>query len=215
MNFTIRHGEIISIFGPNGCGKSTLLNIMAGLDNDHTGKILFRRNTKKGFVFQDNYNSLLPWKRIVDNIQLDKKIQSAKIKKILKDLDLWNSRHKYPYQLSGGMQQLLAIARAFAHDSKIIFLDEPFSNLDYQMALKARELLLAAWQKHRPTIVFVSHDIEEAIMISDRIIVLSKRPAKIEELIEIDLPRPRQRSLVLSRKFLKYKKRLLQHIKNE
>ena len=217
LDFAIRKGEFVSILGPNGCGKSTLLHILSGLDNCFSGAVNYHEEfVKKGFIFQNVNDSILPWKNLIDNIRLDnKKIHIKKIKMVLEDSKLWSFRKKYPYQLSGGMRQSLAIARAFIHGCNILFLDEPFSSLDYYMAISARENLLKLWQKNKPTVLFVSHDIDEIILISDKIILLSERPAKIKEILQIDLPRPRDPSVITSKEFNEYKKRIWVHIKNE
>lgn len=216
INIKIQAGEFISVFGPNGCGKTTLLNILSGLDTDYSGSINFKGKIKKGFIFQNTQDSLLPWKTIAENLKLDNKnIEKEKLKKILEELNLWNFRDNYPYQLSGGMKQLLAIARSFIHGCNFLLLDEPFSSLDYYKALEIRETLLKLWEKEKPTVLFVSHDIDETIILSDKIILLSKRPAKIKEIIEVKLPRPRNRSTLTSKKFLEYKKKILESMKNE
>ncbi len=217
LDFTIKKGEFVSILGPNGCGKSTLLYILSGLDTCFKGSVSYQgKNVKKGFIFQNVNDSVLPWEDLISNVRLDnKKIQSKKIKEVLQDSKLWSFRKKYPYQLSGGMKQSLAIARAFVQDCNILFLDEPFSSLDYYMAISARKNLLKLWQKNRPTVLFVSHDIDETIMMSDRIILLSERPAKIKEIINIKLIRPRNQSLITSKDFNEYKNQILRHIKDE
>ena len=217
INFEIQRGEFVSVFGPNGCGKTTLLNILSGLDKNYSGSVHFsEEQTKRGFIFQNSNDSVLPWKSVLNNLKLDNQtIDYNKIKDVLEDLKLWEHKNKFPYQLSGGMKQLLAIARSFIFGCNILFLDEPFSSLDYSMAQTARERLLNLWQKDKPTIFFVSHDVEETILLSDRIILLSKRPARIKKIIDIKLPRPRDRTVETSNEFLEYKKLILAEIENE
>ncbi len=217
LSFEIQRGEFISVFGPNGCGKTTLLNILSGLDDNYSGSIRFTDNKiKRGFVFQNSNDSVLPWKSVLNNLKLDNQTTDHnKIKDVLEELKLWEHKNKFPYQLSGGMKQLLAIARSFIFGCNILFLDEPFSSLDYSMAQTARERLLNLWQKDKPTIFFVSHDIEETILLSDKIILLSKRPARIKKIIDIKLPRPRDRTVETSNEFLEYKKLILAEIENE
>ncbi len=216
ISFEINEGEFVSVFGPNGCGKTTLLNILSGLDKNYSGSLTFSDNVKNGFIFQDSNDSLLPWKTVIDNVKLDNQtINLDKIKDILNELKLWESRNKYPYQLSGGMKQLLAIARSFIWGCNVLFLDEPFSSLDYNMAQAARERLLRLWDKERPAIFFVSHDIDETILLSDKIILLSKRPARIKKIIEIKFPGQRDNTILTSKEFLAYKKIILSEIKDE
>ena len=217
INFEIQRGEFVSVLGPNGCGKTTLLNILSGLDKNYSGSVHFsEKQTNSGFIFQNSNDSVLPWKSVINNLRLDNQnIDDNRIKEILEELKIWDHKNKFPYQLSGGMKQLLAIARAFIFNCNLLLLDEPFSSLDYNMAQTARERLLKLWQKDKPTIFFVSHDVEETILLSDKIILLSKRPAKIKKIIDINLPRPRNKAVLTSKEFLEYKKIILDEIENE
>ncbi len=217
INLRIDEGEFISVFGPNGCGKTTFLNTISGLDPEYTGVVRFDTDSiNQGYIFQNVNHSLLPWKNVIENLTLEsKKEYSRPSKKLLQSLNLWESRDKYPYQLSGGMKQLLAIARAFVHECNFLLLDEPFSSLDYNTALSMRKKLMGLWELSSPTILFVSHDIDETIFLSDRIILLSKGPARIRSIIKVNLPRPRDESILSSEDFNRYRKILLEHIKNE
>ena len=217
ISFKIKKGEFVSIFGPNGCGKTTILNLISGLDKEYKGKIKFKnKDFKLGYVFQNPNDSILPWEKVIENISLGKKaLDDKKIFEILKEVNLWKFRDKYPYQLSGGMKQLLAISRAFIYDCDFLILDEPFSSLDYYMVLKVRENLRKLYEQKKPTILFVSHNIDDAIMLSDKIILLSKQPGKIIGVINVVFPNSRNDSLILSKKFLEYKKKILGAIKNE
>jgi len=216
INFKIKKGEFVSILGPNGCGKTTLLNLVSGLDKGYKGNIEFdKKKSKLAYVFQNSNDSILPWKKVIENIRLDKKnLNESKIRDILKEVKLWKFRDNYSYQLSGGMKQLLAISRAFIYDCKFLLLDEPFSSLDYHMVLKIRDKLRKLYEENKPTVLFVSHNIDDAILLSDKIIMLSKN-GKIKAIINILLPRPRTFSLILSERFLEYKKKILGIIKNE
>ncbi len=207
INFRIDDGEVVSIIGPNGSGKTTLLNLISGLDKDFSGVINHTTNAKFGFVFQNSDDSVLPWKTVIENIHLhDKNLDKKRISKILRETNLWKFRNKYPYQLSGGMKQLLAISRAFIHECNFIILDEPFSSLDCQMASLVRQKLMQLYESEKPTVIIVSHNLDDAILLSDRIVVLSNRPGKIKGVVNIGLQRPRMESAVLSNEFLDYKR---------
>ncbi len=215
IQFKIRKGEFVSILGPNGCGKTTLLNLISGLDKDYDGKIEFGEKNKLGYIFQNSDDSVLPWKNVMENVILNEKnLNENKICDILKEVELWKFRKHYAYQISGGMKQLLAISRAFIHNCNFLILDEPFSSLDYHMTLKVRNRLRKLYEKSRATILFVSHNIEDAILLSNKIIILDK-DGKIKGLINVTLPSHRKDSLIVSKEFLKYKKKILNIIKNE
>ena len=213
LDFSVEEGEFVAIVGPNGCGKTTLLNILAGLDNDFEGSVSTPDSLRLGFVFQNSHESVLPWRTVKENLILGKNnINKKKLSRTIKQAGLWQFRERYPYQLSGGMKQLLAISRAFVHDCKLLLLDEPFSSLDPHTSVGIHKKLLDLWQREKPSMIFVSHNLDDAIMLADKIIVLSARPAKIKEILMIDLPRPRN---FASPEFFQYKKRLLEHFENE
>lgn len=217
FNLSVEHQEFITFFGPNGCGKTTLLNMIAGLANMNKGKITVNnksvKETKIGYVFQNFQMSFLPWKSNIDNIAFPLELQGSRKRErrkiardFLQQLDIKIPETAYPYQLSGGQQQLVAIARALISNPEILLLDEPFNQLDYQTRISMHDKLLDIWEKTKTTILFVSHELDEAIILGDKIVFLSKRPARILEILENDLPRPRKHDIVRSEKFFVLKK---------
>ena len=201
ITLSIAHGELFVFLGPSGSGKSTLLRIMSGLEPSFDGTMHYGRglsNADVSFVFQQF--ALLPWLTIWENIELGllarharKEKRSAIVRQALRTFGLLKFANAYPRTLSGGMRQRVGIARALATDPKIIFMDEPFSELDSFTAKTLREELLNIWHKQRPTIVVVTHLLEDAITLADRIAVLTPRPGRIERIIRNTLPRPRDR----------------------
>ena len=213
INLEIKEGEFICILGSSGCGKSTLLSILNGLNKAKSGKILIDGKEISGpgvnraTVFQ-NY-SLLPWKTVKGNVLFGAK-QSANRKNYSKEernkrvlgyierVGLLNSLDKYPYELSGGMQQRVAIARALALEADILLLDEPFSAIDPKLRLELQELVSKLSKEHNKTVVFITHDIDEAILLADRIVVME--PKKIKEVLSVNLSYPRIRDELVGRK---------------
>ncbi len=206
ISFSIGEGEFVALIGPSGCGKSTLLHIMAGLSHPTTGAVrlegemIDQPRGEMMYVFQQYTKSIFPWKTVLDNVLLGVKYHSAVPRKALEQicldhLDLVGLRRYpryYPYQLSGGMQQRVAIARALARRPKILLMDEPFSALDAMMRVELQDLLLKLWSDLRLTILFVTHDLDEALYLAQRVIMLSASPGTIAEEVEVPLPYPRQ-----------------------
>lgn len=189
FSFSVEQHEFITIFGPNACGKTTLLNSIAGLTPIDSGFIKINgkssQQTKIGYVFQNFQLSFLPWRRNIDNIAFPLELQGVekeerreKVKEFLAAIEIELPLFTYPYQLSGGQQQLLAITRALIFEPQVLLLDEPFNQLDYQTRITMQDTLLRIWQKTKTTILFISHDLDEAIVLGDKIIFLSKRPGK-------------------------------------
>jgi NitT/TauT family transport system ATP-binding protein len=215
ISFQIGEGEFVSIIGPSGCGKTTLLKIIGGLVSPSDGKISIHGKSVKealqrkefGFVFQNP--SLLSWRDVKKNIELPLEIvgtdnQKDSTKSLLKTVGLGGFENYYPNELSGGMQQRVAIARALIFKPSIMLMDEPFGALDEITRNKMNLELLRIWKEEKniiPTILFVTHSIPEAVFLSDRIIILSQRPAKIEKIIDIELPRPRRKHTENSKKY--------------
>ncbi len=201
INLSIDQGEFFVIVGPSGCGKSTLLRILSGLDKEDHGSFTFKEKidrSEMAFVFQGF--ALMPWLTVYENIELGllaKNLSDAerrsRVERELKRFGLSQFELSYPRELSGGMRQRVGLARAFAIEPKVIFMDEPFSALDSFTANALRGEFLQIWQSQKPTIIMVTHNIEEAIELGDRIAVISSRPAKIDHVFANTLPRPRQR----------------------
>lgn len=219
-------GKIVSIFGPNGCGKSTLINMIAGLLPIDAGTILFdgksARETVLGYVFQNYRDALFPWLNAKDNIRYPLKIAgkskgeiNARIEELIATFDTRIDLSRYPYELSGGQQQLVSIMRALAPHPEVLFLDEPFSALDYEMTLFIRDKLQDAFAASGVAMVIVSHDLEEAVYLSDYALLLTKRPTRIAEIVPVNLPRPRTGSTMSDDRFIKIKAHCLEVFQRE
>jgi len=202
INIHIEEGEFISIIGPSGCGKSTLINIMAGLDNATSGEILVENkeisgpSTDRIMVFQNS--SLFPWLTVEENVGFglknickDPKEINKKVNEVLKKVHLSRFKNSYPHELSGGMKQRVAIARSIVMNPKILLMDEPFSALDEQTRMLLHNELQQIWLETKKTIIFVTHNIREAVKLSDRVIILGVKPGSIVEDIKIQIPHPR------------------------
>ena len=193
FDLDIPRGELISVFGPNGCGKSTLINMVAGLIPLDAGQVLFDgmllSEIKFGYVFQNYREALFPWLRAFDNVAYPLKMMGirkaerrARVEQLIDRLGVRLDLNRYPYQMSGGQQQLVSIMRALVVEPEILFLDEPFSALDYEMTLFMREQLQRIFMDTGTTTVLVSHDLEEAVYLADRILLLSRHPARVADL---------------------------------
>jgi len=196
----VARGEFVCIVGPSGCGKSTLLNIVAGFIEADLGEVLVEGEPVQGpdprriFVFQEN--GVFPWLNVRENIgfglqHCSRVDRDQIIARYIEMVGLAGFESAYPHELSGGMRQRVEIARALAANPDIIYMDEPFGALDFLTRLKMRTDLVRIWQTEKKTILFVTHDIEEAVQLADRILVMSPRPGAIQEVVDIDLPRPR------------------------
>ena len=211
INLEINDGELICLLGPSGCGKTTLLRLIAGLDQPTSGEIVAngevveKPSGDRAVIFQQY--SLFPWLTVLQNVTFgleisggskEENIQAAE--RYLKSVGLLDFKDSYPHELSGGMKQRVAIIRSLLNHSPILLMDEPFSALDMQNRHKLQEQLIGVWQRFENTIVFVTHDVDEAVYLADKIVLLDKDPGKIAEIISVDLERPRKRD---SLEFLK------------
>jgi ABC-type nitrate/sulfonate/bicarbonate transport system ATPase subunit len=222
-------GEFVTVVGPSGCGKSTLFNIVAGLEEPDPGGIL-RFEGKSchaadllGRVsFMPQRDLLLPWRNVVDNAILALEVEGmrraearAKALKMLPEFGLAGFQNQYPHQLSGGMRQRVALMRTFLFERDLMLLDEPFGALDALTRAMMQRWLLDVWQKHRRTVLFITHDVDEAIFLGDRVLVMTARPGSVKLEQAVDLPRPRRPDIVTAPEFVRLKRTLLDAIEEE
>lgn len=226
VDFEVRDNDFVTILGPSGCGKSTLLRIVAGLDHATSGRVLLDGvpvegpGADRGMVFQSY--TLFPWLTIEQNIRfglrergMPEAQQKERAAYFIAKVGLRGFEQHFPKQLSGGMQQRTAIARALANDPKILLMDEPFGALDNQTRVLMQELLLSIWEAERKTVLFVTHDIDEAIFMANRVAVFSARPGRIKTELAVDLPHPRHYTIKTSPEFMDLKARLTEEIRAE
>lgn len=225
-NISIGDNDFVTILGPSGCGKSTLLRLVAGLDTPTSGRILLdghpvhHPGPDRGMVFQSY--TLFPWLTIAENVAFGLREKGVPVRERMEIVRQWLERvgltsfaNHYPKQLSGGMQQRTAIARALANDPAILLLDEPFGALDNQTRALMQELLLGIWERERKTVLFVTHDIEEAIFLASRVVVMTARPGRIKADLRVDLAYPRHYTLKTTPEFSAIKARLTEEIRAE
>ncbi|HKQ27594.1 MAG TPA: ABC transporter ATP-binding protein [Burkholderiales bacterium] len=216
---SVEDNDFICILGPSGCGKSTLLRIVAGLDTPTTGKVLLegqpveRPGPDRGMVFQSY--TLFPWLTVRQNVLFGSRAREEVADRLIAQVGLRGFENHFPKMLSGGMQQRTALARALANDPKILLLDEPFGALDHQTRALMQELLLGIWEADRKTVLFVTHDIDEAIFMANRVAVMSARPGRIKSELRIELPHPRHYTMKTSPEFSRYKAELTEEIRLE
>ncbi|MDQ0467800.1 ABC transporter ATP-binding protein [Labrys wisconsinensis] len=226
IRLDVARNDFITILGPSGCGKSTLLRIIAGLDKPTAGSVTIEGRTvtgpgsDRGMVFQSY--TLFPWLTVAENVGFglrEKGVPQARREQVVAEwldkVGLAGFARHYPRQLSGGMQQRTAIARALANEPEILLLDEPFGALDNQTRSLMQELLLGIWERERKTVLFVTHDIEEAVFLASRVVVMSARPGRIKAEVPVDLPHPRHYTLKTSPDFSALKARLTEEIRVE
>ena len=224
INLDIKDREFICLLGPSGCGKTTLLRIIAGLDEPDSGEVndsagLIKGPSRdRGFIFQQY--SLFPWMTVLDNVVFglnmcypDKKEENLEsAKRYLQRVGLEDFQNSYPYQLSGGMKQRVAIIRSLLNHTPVQLMDEPFSALDMQTRHTLQEQLIGVWKRFKNTIVFVTHDVDEAIYLADKIVIMDKNPGKIKEVFDVDMPRLRKRE---SEEFIKIQEEVLDKLNVE
>ena len=202
INFQLEKGDFVTVIGPSGCGKSTLLKIVVGLDNDFEGEVIIdgervvKPSKKQGFIFQEH--RLFPWLTVEENIAADLSLKDKSVKDKVREwieiVQLDGFEKSYPKEISGGMSQRVAIARALLRNPNVLLLDEPFGALDAFTRSHLQEVLLNIWEQKKTTMIFVTHDIDEAIYLSNRIIIMSAKPGKIHKVIENNLPYPRNKA---------------------
>ncbi|QAU32851.1 ABC transporter ATP-binding protein [Janthinobacterium sp. 17J80-10] len=226
LRLSIAPSEIVAVLGPTGCGKSSALNLIAGFEEPTQGRVLLDgqevhgTNPDRAIVFQ--HGALFPWLSVFDNTVLglksrgiDKQTYTRRARELLAEVGLAGFENHYPYQLSGGMQQRVQIARALVSQPRILLMDEPFGALDYQTRIQMQELLLQLWQEHRPTVFFITHDVTEAIFVADRVLVMSSRPGRVTLEVPVHTPKPRSQEFLSSPEFIALQSRLLQAVQNE
>ena len=219
IDLEISDNDFLCILGPSGCGKSTLLRIVAGLEVPSTGRVLLdgqpvdRPGPDRGMVFQSY--TLFPWLTVRKNVLFGTRARGDVADRLIARVGLKGFENHYPKQLSGGMQQRTALARALANDPKILLLDEPFGALDNQTRALMQELLLGIWEADRKTVLFVTHDIDEAIFMASRVAVMSARPGSLKSIVSIGLPHPRHYTMKTTPEFSAYKAELTEEIRVE
>jgi NitT/TauT family transport system ATP-binding protein len=223
IDLEISDSEFLTILGPSGCGKTTLLNIIAGFEQTSAGDIrldgetIFKPGPDRGVVFQEY--GLFPWLTVEQNIEFGlrerrvlKAERRARVRQQIASVGLSGFEHRYPQELSGGMRQRVALARVLVNDPKILLMDEPFAALDAQTRTMMQQELLRIWSTERRTAIFITHNIEEAILLGDRVVIMTARPGRIKEIVAVDLPRPRD---VTSVEFNALRRRVAELLEDE
>jgi ABC-type nitrate/sulfonate/bicarbonate transport system ATPase subunit len=226
VDLAARPGEFISIIGPSGCGKSTMFNIMAGLDRPSHGEILVDGDPVTGhtekFAYMPQKDLLFPWRRVIDNTTLGLEVQGVskkeareRAKPLFATFGIGGFERSYPWQLSGGMRQRAALLRTVVQGREVLLLDEPFGALDSLTRTEMQEWLAGVWEQFRWTVVLITHDIREAVFLSDRVYVLTARPASVRLEQVVELPRPRRPAIVTSKEFVEVEGVLFDALREE
>lgn len=227
IHFAIEQGEIYALLGPSGCGKSTILEIVAGFERPTRGAVLLDGkpiigpDPDRAMVFQQP--NLFPWLTVIDNVMFGPRVQRRRdIKSTVKRANflleicgLGGFEQRYPYQLSGGMRQRVAIVRVLMNNPRVLLMDEPFGALDALTRLTMQELLLTIWSELKPTIIFVTHDVDEALFLADRVGVMSRRPGRMKHEVRVDIGRPRDVDVLIKPTFTALKSMLIHELRNE
>lgn len=226
INLSVAEREFVAILGPSGCGKSTLLNMVAGFDRPTRGTVrvdgeeIVDPSPRRGVVFQEP--ALFPWFSVMENVLFGPKTQKQPVadyrrraEQILEQVALRGFEASYPAELSGGMRQRVGIARVLVMQPQVLLMDEPFGSLDAQTRMLMQELLLQVWERHHQTVLFITHDIEEALLLADRVCVMTARPGRIKKSIEVRIPRPRAIEVTTSPEFNALRREVLALIREE
>lgn len=226
VDLDILENEFVSVVGPSGCGKSTLLNIIAGLSEATSGKVycdgyeVKGTGTERGVVFQQY--ALFPWLTVKKNVEfglgikgINKEEASEIAMKYIRMVDLEDFANHYPKELSGGMKQRVAIARAYAVNPSVLLMDEPFGALDAQTRTQLQEELLHTWEKEKKTCFFITHDVDEAIILAQRVVIMSARPGRIKEIVDVDIPYPRNQETKLTQEYIEIKNHIWKQVYQE
>lgn len=226
IDLHIERGEFVSVLGPSGCGKSTLFKVISGLEGEYEGTARVQgteaRKYKKAIAYMPQKDLLMPWRTLYENSRLPLELAGSegegsreRILGLIEEFGLKGFEDSYPSELSGGMRQRGALLRTFLIDSDLMLLDEPFGALDAITRMEMQEWLLDIWRKHTHSILFITHDIDEALFLSDRVYIMCGRPGDIKLEIVVDEPRPRKRDILFHEKYMEYKKRILDILRNE
>lgn len=226
LDLEVAPGELVSVLGPSGCGKSTIIGAVAGFTRVSAGEVrvgeqpVLAPGPDRGVVFQQH--TLFPWKSVLENVAFGLKMQRipratrlSTAREVLSHVGLSEFAEHYPHQLSGGMQQRVNLARVLVNRPRVILMDEPFCSLDAQTRLQMQQMLLKLWHEMHMTVVFVTHDVDEAVFLSDRVVVLTRRPGSVKAELSIPLPRPRTLDVLTSPEFTSLKRRALELLLSE